>query len=99
MIIKTFKPRDPHLYITLYKTYIRTIVEYNASIWSPYLIKDIIKAEYTQKKFTRQICKKLNLKYNNYLDRLRILKLESLEKRRLKLDLILVYKILNNLIQ
>ena len=99
MVMKTFKSRIPHLYINLFKTYIRPIVEYNVSIWSPYLIKDVIKAEYIQKKFTRQICKKLNIKYNNYKDRLKILQLESLEKRRLKFDLTLAYKIINNLIK
>ena len=83
---------------SVYKTYIRPILEYNASIWSPNLIKDLVLAENTQKTFTRKLCKKLNLKYNSYTHRLDILNLESLELRRVKCDLILVYKLINKLL-
>ena len=98
LILKSFQSTNPNLYILLFKIYIRPILEYNVSIWSPFLIKDLILAENTQKSFTRKLCKKLNLKYENYEDRLKILNLESLELRRVKFDLILVYKLLNNLL-
>ena len=62
----------------------------------PVLISDIKKIESVQAKFTRYLCKKLNIKFSNYTDRLNILQLETLEIRRLKFDLILAYKILNN---
>ena len=38
------------------------------------------------------------MKYNNYLDRIRLLSLESLEIPRLEFDLMLVFKILNNIL-
>ena len=98
LILRSFQSTNPNLYIFLYKTYIRPLLEYNSAIWSPFLVKDLILAENTQKSFTRNLCKKLNLKYLNYIDRLKILNLESLELRRVKSDLILVYKIMNNLI-
>ena len=40
----------------------------------------------------------MNIKYANYEDRLRILNLESLQLRRLRYDLVAVYKVLNNLV-
>ena len=82
----------------LYKTYIRPIMEYNVSIWAPQSISDIKLAESIQKTFTRKLCKKLNIKYESYADRLTILQIESLEYRRVKFDLILLYKILNNIV-
>ena len=51
-----------------------------------------------QIQFTQRLCQKLNIKYENYTHRLEILNLETLETRRLKHDLILVYKFHSNLI-
>ena len=73
-------------------------LEYNSSIWSPTTITNIRAIESIQKRYTKSVCKRLNLKFNSYKDRLKIFNLESLEYRRVKCDLILVYKILNNLI-
>ena len=62
------------------------------------LKSDIRKIETVQRTFTRLLCKKLNIQYNDYLDRLKILNLDSLEQRRLKTDLILAYKIRHKLV-
>ena len=78
--------------------YIRPILEYNCNAWSPHLISDIKRIESIQAKFTRKLCQSLNIKYNSYTHRLEILNLESLELRRIKMDIILLYKIINNLI-
>ena len=51
-----------------------------------------------QRRYTKRICQKLNIKFNGYKQRLDILNLETLENRRIKLDLVLVYKIVNGLI-
>ena len=98
LILKSFRSVQPSIYITLYKTYVRPILEYNVSIWSTQIAEDIDLVEAAQRTFTRKLCQKLNIRYSDYSDRLKILKIESLEYRRLKMDLILVYKILNNLI-
>ena len=82
----------------MYKTYIRPSLEYNVSIWSPTTQLNIRAIENIQRKYTKYICKRLNIKFNSYTDRLKIFKLESLEYRRVKFDLVLVYKILNQLI-
>ena len=41
---------------------------------------------------------KLNIKFSSYSERLKILGIESLEYRRIKFDLVLMYKIYHNLI-
>ena len=98
LILKTFKSMDPFFYRKLFITYIRPLTEYNVNIWMPYYLGDIKKIESVQSLFTRMLCKKFNITYKNYFHRLQILNLESLELRRIKTDLILTYKILNNLI-
>jgi len=59
---------------------------------SPYLGR--AKTDRVQRQFTNRLA---GLKMS-YRDRLRVLGLESLERRRLNYDLILVYKILHGLI-
>jgi len=79
------------LLATYVKTYMLPVIEYASSVWSPHYAADIRKVERVQRKFTKRLlgCSKLS-----YADRLARLKLESLEVRRLRHDLILTYKIL-----
>ena len=98
IILKSFKTPNPTFYTNLYKLYVRPITEYNSTTWSPFLISDVEKIESIQRTFTRKLLQKLNISYIDYQDRLLILNLETLEIRRVKLDLIFVYKILNNLV-
>ncbi len=97
-VIRSFKSNKASLFLDIYKTHIRPILEYNSNIWNPYLVIEIRKVEPIQKTFTKLICQKSNISYRNYLHRLEILQLETLEQRRLKSDLILTYKIQNNLL-
>ena len=73
-------------------------MEYNTCTWSPYLKGEIKEAESVQRKFTKRLCQRLNIKFSNYNDRLNKLNLESLETRRLKNDLIFTYKLINNMV-
>ena len=95
-LLRSFQSQDPSFYVNLYKTHIRPIIEYNSTIWNPYLITEIKQLEKIQKRFTKRLCKKTNTKFSDYYDRLRLLKLETLEERRLKLDLITLFKILQD---
>ena len=98
ILLRFLKTRNLHTYTMAFTTYIRPICEYNTTIWSPYKITEIKYIETIQKTFTKKVCQKLNLKFNNYSDRLSIMGLESLEYRRLRFDLVTVYKILNKII-
>lgn len=75
-------------------TYIRPLLEYNSNVWNPSHKYLIDKIERVQRQFTKRIPSLSNL---SYLERLRILRLESLEARRLHFDLIHYFKIFNNL--
>jgi hypothetical protein len=75
-------------------TYIRPLLEYNSNVWNPSQKYLIDKIERVQRQFTKRIPSISNL---SYLERLRVLRLEPLELRRLHFDLIHYYKIFNNL--
>ena len=97
-ILRTFQSKDIRTLINLYKTYIRPIMEYNSPIWTPNLIQDNNRVESVQRYFTRRLCQNNNIKYQDYNHRLQILNLESLKTRRIKQDIILMYKIYHSLI-
>ncbi len=98
IILHTFSPSNTNLHIQLYKTYIRPILEYNTCTWSPHLQQDIQQVESVQRVFTRRLCQRGNIKFNSYNERLEVLKLETLESRRMKNDLIMVYKIVSKIV-
>jgi len=91
LILKCFTSRHVQTLLRAFKTYVLPVIEYASSVWSPHYAADIRKVERVQRKFTKRLlgCSKLS-----YADRLARLKLESLEVRRLRHDLILTYKIL-----
>ena len=91
LILKCFYSRDTHTLVRAFKVYVRPIVEYCSSAWSPHLVKDIILLKSVQRKFTKRLTGMQNIPY---LERLRQLNLERLDVRRLRADLILAYKIL-----
>ena len=54
-IFRVFKCKDKEFLIKMFITYVRPIVEYGSSIWSPYLLKDIDSIERVQRSFTKRI--------------------------------------------
>ena len=92
----SFSCKNKDFKLLLFKTYIRPLLENNTYVWSPHLLKDIDKIESVQRLFTRQMG---NLRQYSYMERLRILNLESLEARRIMFDLVFLYKIVNSLVE
>ena len=78
-----------------YLTYVRPVLEYASSVWSPYLLKHINAIERVQKYFTRCIP---SISHLSYPERLAAIDLEPLELRRLKADLLLYYKSYHDLV-
>ena len=95
-ILRTFSSNNCWLLLNLFKTYVRPLVEYNTSSWSPFLKCDIKDIESIQRVFTRKVCIRCNISFKSYEERLEKLCLESLRVRRIKNDLIFLYKILHN---
>ena len=79
MILRTFTTRDPEIMLKLFNTYIRSKIEYCCCIWSPNLQCEIDELERLQKTFTSKIN---GLEDKDYHERLQILNLYSLERRR-----------------
>lgn len=98
IILRCFSSPYPAHFIKSYKSFIRPLLEYNTTIWNSSTITNIKTVEQVQRTFTRRLLQRLNMPFANYEDRLKILKLETLELRRLQFDLILLYKIVHKLI-
>ena len=94
LIKKSFNYITKESFLVLYKSYVRPHLEYCAQVWSPYLQKDIDVLEKVQRRATKIVPGLENLSYEN---RLLELKLTTLDKRRVRGDLIETYKILNDL--
>ena len=82
--------RSKKVLVPLFKTLVRPILEYANSVWVSSYRNQINLLEAVQRKFTKHILEAKKLKYE---DRLRCLKLPSLEYRRFRGDLIQAYKI------
>ena len=78
--------------LTLYKSLVRPILEYFSPVWSPFLRKDIDKLERVQRRVTKMMASVRHLPYNQ---RLKALNIPSLEHRRLRFDVIALYKIIH----
>ena len=89
-----FPYRDEHIVVPLYKSLVRPLLEYAVQFWSPDLRKDIQRLERIQARATKLIPKLRNLSYERRLD---ALDMYSLEMRRLRGQLIQVYKLLHHI--
>ena len=94
LINRTIQFKDKYVLTNLYKSIVRPSVEYCISAWSPHFNKDKVLIERIQHRFTRMIPGMKELTYEN---RLRKLKLWSLEERRNRTDLLEVYKMFHGL--
>ena len=75
--------------------YVRPVLEYASCVWSPQSVGLIRKIESVQRRLTKRFpC----CKHMTYNDRLVKLNIDSLDLRRLRLDLVYVYKIMFGLV-
>ena len=94
LILKCFSSRDPLLLMRAFCTFVRPLLEFSSTIWSPYTVSDINRIESVQRSFTKHFH---YLRYSTYRERLVNLGLDSLQCRRVKADLVLCYKLLHGL--
>ena len=98
LLLKCFHSNDVSLLVRLHKVYVRPLLESNTQVWNPWFHKDIQCIERVQRFFAGAILKRAGVPYMDYDDRLANLGLQSLEYRRVFYDLVMCYKIYNNLV-
>ena len=90
-IYRTVMHKSVQTGVPLYKAMVRPHLEYCSLVWSPYLKKDIQSIEKVQRRVTKMIP---SISAINYEESLKRTGLISLENRRLRADLLEVFKIL-----
>ena len=89
MIKRNIKFKSKSVIVKLYKSLVRPRLEYCIQAWSPHLRKDIDMIERVQRRATKMIEGFRDLSYEERLERTGLI---SLEKRRVRGDLIQVLK-------
>ncbi len=91
LIKRSFACLTKDIFLPLYRALVRPHLEYAIQANCPYLKKDIYHIERIQRTATRWV---KGLRDLSYQERLRELKLQSLEKRRIRNDMVLTHKIM-----
>ena len=94
MVSRAFTYKTKEVVLKLYKSLVRPHLDYCIQAWRPYKQKDIDLLESIQRRMSRIIPE---LRHLDYPSRLRILKITTLETRRVRADLLDVFKIINGL--
>ena len=94
VIRRTFINIDKDIFTKLYKAIVRPHLEYGNLAWHPLFKYQSVEIEKVQRRATKLV---KNCKNKSYEERLKYLNIHSLKGRRIRGDLIEVYKIYNNL--
>ena len=92
-ILSVFRCREADLMLTVFRALVLNILEYSCPLWSPSKIQEIAKLESVQRRFTSKIHSVMHL---DYWERLKALKMFSLQRRRERYLLIYLWKIIND---
>ena len=92
---RCFLSRNNDLLLTLYKSLVRSILEFSCILWCPYRSVLSNHIEGVQRRFTRTCFP--HLRHLDYRERLNCLNLLSLFARRIRYKLIFLYKLMNGL--
>ena len=93
-VLRTFQSRDLHFMKFMWKTLIQGHIDYCSQLYLPTQSGDIQQIENLQKCFTKKIP---SIRHLNYWDRLRVLKMNSQQRRLERYRIIYTWKILEGL--
>jgi hypothetical protein len=85
LLRRTFQYLDAESFVPLYKTLVRTHLEFASSVWHPYKIKHIDMIENVQRRATNKLPDVMELSYSECLQKL---KLPTLSFRRVRGNMI-----------
>ena len=80
--------------LALFKSIVLSRLDYGSQLWSPFLIKHITQLEKIQRSFTKHITGVNDMPYH---ERLKSLRLYSLQRRRERYCIIYIWKIIESL--
>jgi hypothetical protein len=93
-ILRGLRTRNHTVYRQAFFSFVLPILEYASSAWAPFLVKDVNLLESVLARYSRRVFKRCKVPYTSYTDRLNTWDMETLECRRMKLDIKLLYKFL-----
>ncbi|KAJ3646959.1 hypothetical protein Zmor_024514 [Zophobas morio] len=93
LLRRAFQKSSPIVFAKLYKTFVRPLLEFANSVWSPILQKDILLLESVQRRATRIPFGRVRPQYH---ERLAIMKILTLSNRRVRGDLITTFQAMSN---
>ena len=94
IICRNFRNMGKDVFLNLYKSLVRPHLEYGSVVWSPRFINDQKRIEAVQRRATKLAPNVADL---SYPQRLRYLGIPSLQYRRIRADMIQVYKIMHGI--
>ena len=94
LIKRTFTYMDKEIFLSLYTTLVRPILDYGVQCWSPYLAKDINKLEQVQRRATLLVPECSALSYKEIC---KVLGMQTLKARHERGDMIEVYRLLSGM--
>ncbi len=92
LLRRSFDHLDATTFLPLYKSLVRTHLDFASSVWKPTKIKHLEMLESVQRRATKQLP---GFGHLSYAERLRKLELPTLSYRRIRGDLIETYKMLS----
>ena len=94
-VLSVFKTRDRVVMITLYKSLVRSLLEYCCPLWDPVKTTEIQLLEGVQRTFTSRLGGLYDM---DYWERLSHLKLMSLQRRRERYVILMMWKTYHNVV-
>jgi len=94
VIKRNFTYLDKDSFLIIYKSMVRSHLEYANCVWSPSTVHDKKNVEKVQMRATKLI---KEVKHLSYIERLKFLNLPTLQYRRFRGDMIMVFKLLSGL--
>jgi hypothetical protein len=91
-ITRAFHYRDRHVFVKLYKQYVRPHLEFCTQAWAPWHEEDKLILEKVQQRAVKMVS---GLRAESYEDRLKELEMDTLEERRLQADVAMVHRIMH----
>ena len=94
LIKRSFRYLNIECFLLLYKSLVRPLLEYSSPVWNPKKVKNIRLLEGVQRRETKLVA---NVREMSYPMRLKELNLTTLEYRRIRTDIIQIYKIFSGI--